>query len=448
VLILEFLNRISFFSVLTWGFFLIAAVSAILLTSFRSALLRKYRSTLIATASSALLLGALSWSFPLILSRVNPDQSVLTPIDQLVPTEWIEPVSNPETSISPEEETWATGIHYAFRYKLKFGYEFRSVLLANGSTLVVQDSKGNIHGFNAYTGLNHWMIPLRVSHLLQVAPNDKKLYVLERTSLDALRLSVLDYQNPVLLWQRTLPRSKEGAIALDSESQTVAISAGQNGIWALKTKTGEVLWKRPEIFSKTTSIPGSRAWVAFEPKSSAHAGFWILLDPNTGKTLQKAQHDLGDLKALTLIRPASSTLALGLSDSDRLFLFNPSNLSFSWTTPSEVPILLPPLSDRDHFFVLKDNHLLERRRIRDNELAWQAMMAPVKNPTLKISPDGRLFGLPSEEEDALRKVRFFKVEDGSYLAEAQTSEATLDWVFLGDWLYLMSENHLWAFKRP
>ena len=447
MLILEFLNRISFFSVLTWGFFLIAAVSAILLTTFRSSLLRRYRSSLIATCTSAILLGTLSWSFPLILSRVNPDQSILTAIDQLVPTEWIEPVSNPETHISPEEEEWAKGIHYGFRYKLKFGYEFKSTLLASGSTLVVLDSKGNIHGFNAYTGLNHWVIPLRVKQLIQVIPDEKKLYLLERTSLDALRLSVLDFQNPALLWQRTLPRSKEGSIALDSESQMVAISAGHNGIWALKTKTGEVLWKRPEIFSKTPTLPGNRHLVAFEPKSAARSGFWILLDPNTGKTLQKVAHDFGDLKALIQIRPTAPSLALGLSDSDRIFLLNPATLAMSWSAPSDVPALLAPLSDREHFFILKENHLLERRRTRDNELAWQAMMAPVKTPTFKISPDGRLFGFPSEEEDAVRKVRFFKVEDGSYLAEAQASEGITDWVYFGDWLYLMSENHLWAFKK-
>jgi hypothetical protein len=120
----------------------------------------------------------------------------------------------------------------------------------------------------------------------------------------------------------------------------------------------------------------------------------------------------------------------------------------SWTATSDAPALIPPLSDRDHFFILKTNHLLERRRLRDNELAWQAMMAPVKGPGLKISPDGRLFGFPSEEEGTLRKVRFFRIEDGTYLAEAQASEAILDWIYFGDWLYLMSENHLWAFKKP
>jgi hypothetical protein len=87
MLILEFLNRSSFFSILTGCFFLIAAVCAILLTTLRGPLLRRYRRLMIGTASSCIFLGAVSWSFPFFLSRVNPDQSRLTPIDELITTE-------------------------------------------------------------------------------------------------------------------------------------------------------------------------------------------------------------------------------------------------------------------------------------------------------------------------------------------------------------------------
>lgn len=446
MLILEFLNRISFFSVLTWGFFLIAAVSAILVTAFRSPLLRRYRRTLIATSTSAFLLGILSGAFPFVLSRVSPDQSRLTPIDQLIPTEWIEPVSNPETSVSPEEAQWARALGYTFRYKLKFDHEFRQILLAGGSAMVVLDAKGNLHGFNAYTGLNHWVIPLRVQRLLRVIPDQRKLYLLERTSLDALRLSVVDFQSPALLWQRTLPRSKEGAIELDPESQLVYVSGGQNGIWALKTKTGEVLWKRPEIFSKIRTLSGSRHLLVFEPKSPNRGGAWHLLDPNTGKTRQKTPHGFADLRSLEG-GDSRDSWALGASDPDQVFLMNPVSLAPLWTLRIDAPLLLDPLVDRDRYYVLNAQNLLEQRRLRDHELRWQKSLPPVRNPMLKVSSDGRLFGFPSEEEGQLRKVRFYKVEDGEYLASAEASEPILEWEFLGDWVYLMSENHLWAYKK-
>ena len=46
-------------------------------------MIRKYRRMLIAVGLSSLLLGTLSWSTPFFLSRWNPDQSRLTPIDDL-----------------------------------------------------------------------------------------------------------------------------------------------------------------------------------------------------------------------------------------------------------------------------------------------------------------------------------------------------------------------------
>ncbi len=445
MLILEFLSRISFFSILTWGFFLIAIVSAILLTSFHSRRLRRYRRALIATASSASVLGVLSFGFPIVLGRLNPDQSVRTPIEELVPTRWVEPVSNPETEVSPEETDWATVLGYQFRYKLRLGYEFERTLYAGGSSIVLLDRQGSVHGFNAYTGLNHWVIPLQVSRLIDAIPDQKKLYLLERTALRGLRLSVLDEQNPALLWQRTIPRAKDGALELDTEAQAVLVSAGVSGVWALRTKTGEIVWKRPELYSKTRAIAAGRYVLVMEPKGNAKTGTWHVLDPTTGRTIKKAAHTIQDGGSLTPVH-LPELFALGQAGPDELVLMRPETLSESWRYRAESPALLAPVVDRDHFFYLGANHLLERRKLVENRLLWQKAIAPVKEPKIGVSPDGKIFAFPSEEEGASRAVRFYGVEDGAYLAQARVSEGIRDWVFLGDWLYLISENHLWAFR--
>ncbi|NDG85970.1 MAG: hypothetical protein EBX52_13155 [Proteobacteria bacterium] len=138
---------------------------------------------------------------------------------------------------------------------------------------------------------------------------------------------------------------------------------------------------------------------------------------------------------------------MGASDPDQIFLMNPSSLATLWNLKIDSPLLMDPIVERDRYFVLNAQNLLEMRRLRDHELRWQKSLPPVRAPRLKISADGRLFGFPSEEEGQLRKVRFYKVDDGEYLASAEASEPILEWEFLGDWVYLMSENHLWAYKK-
>jgi outer membrane protein assembly factor BamB len=390
-------------------------------------------------------LGMLSFGFPLVLARLNPDQSVRTPIEELVPTRWIEPVSNPETEVSPEETDWASVLGYQFRYKLRLGYEFERTLYAGGSSIVLLDRQGSVHGFNAYTGLNHWMIPLQVSRLIDVMPDQKKLYLLEQSALRGLRLSVLDEQNPALLWQRTIPRAKDGALELDAESQAVIVSAGVSGVWALRTKTGEVLWKRPELYSKTRAIAAGRYVLVMEPRGKSQTGTWHVLDPTTGRTLKRASHSIQDGGSLERVL-LPELFALGQAGLDEVFLLRAEGLLEAWRFKAESPARIAPVVDRDHYFYLGENRLLERRKIPDNRLYWQRAMAPVKNPKISVSPDGKIFAFPSEEEGVNRAVNFYGVEDGAYLAQARVSEGIQDWVFLGDWLYLISENHLWAFR--
>jgi outer membrane protein assembly factor BamB len=443
VLLIEFLNRISFFSALTWGFFFIAAVCAILLTTLRSPLLRRYRRALIATATSAILLGVVSWSLPVFLSRLNPDQSRLTPIDQLITTEWIEPVSNPEIEVSEEEISWAKPLGYQFKYKLRLGYELQKALVSGAESLVLLDQKGNLHGFNAYSGLNHWLIPLRLNQLLDTARDSKKLYLLERTSLDAIRVSCIDFINPALLWQRTLPRSKEGSLLLDSETQTLLISSGTSGIWALKSKTGEILWKRPELYSKTKALLSPKHLVIFEPSIAGRTGHWYFLDSSSGKTLQKTPHVYPDLKRFIEHPP----LALGQVDDENFFLMNPADLSQAWSFHADAPVRATEILLDERFLQLQTSSLLELRTLPSNELKWQKKVTPSTLAWVKFSPDQERIAIPSDLEGESRSISFYQLNSGEYLGSAHTSEALTDLYYLGDWVYLMSENHVWAIRK-
>ncbi len=453
MLVFEFLNRISFFSVLTWSFFFVAVVCAILVTYFRGprirSRLRRYRSALIGTGSSALILGLLTGSLPYLLGRFGPDQSRLTPIDELITTEWIEPVSNPETEIVDEEVAFLRKVRYQFRYKLQSNYEFKRALTAIDNTLVVLDSKGNLHGFHAYNGLNHWQIRLRLNELLQTVTDQKRLYLLERTSLNGLRISCLDIKNPALLWQRTLPRSKEGALALDVRESKLIVSAGSSGVWALKSKSGELLWKRPEVFSKVAPLLLDRHLLAFEPPVAGKPGHWFFLNPHTGATLRKVRHSYPDLEELLLVSVPGQNQAMALAriDSKTLVWLNPEALSESWTHRSDSAIQKLVLVGHREFLVLLDQNLMELRDLSQNTLLWQKKISVATPVWMEVSPDHALFAGPIQSEGEPRGLAFYEAASGDYLTSGRLSEPVLGLFFLGDWLYLLSEHYLWAHRR-
>ena len=445
----ESLNRISIFSLLAWGFFFIAVVCAILLTSLRSPLLRKYRKALIAVAGSSMVLGLAIWSILLFLSRLNPDQSRLTPIDELVRTEWIEPVGNPETEAPEEETAWAAGLGLQFKYKLRLGYELQKPLPGGPESLVLLDKEGNLHGFHAYTALNHWVLRLGLNQLLDFVRDGKKLYLLERTSYGSVRVSCVDFLNPALLWARTIPHSREGALLLDSETQTLYLSSAAGGVWALKSKTGEILWKRPELFSKTKAIPSAKHLLLFEPKIAGKSGYWIFLDPASGKTIQKTPHVYPDLKDFLPLEGVShgQRQAIGLVDEENSFLLNPADLSQRWVDHSESPERAIELVDSERFLTLSESNLLELRGTLTHELRWQKKIQSSSLAWIKSSPDHKRVVVPSELEGESRSLSFYSLETGDYLGSAHTSEPLMDVFFLGDWVYFLGENHLWAFRK-
>jgi hypothetical protein len=453
VLLFEFLNRISFFSLLTWGFFLIAVVCALTVTNFHSARIRRYRSALIATATSSLLLGLITGALPHLMIRLGPDQSRLTPIDQLVTTEWIEPVSNPETEVVDEEIGFLRSIRYQFRYKLHFGFEARKILSAGDSTLVTLDARGNVHGFNAYTGLNHWQIRLHLNELLQVIPDQKRLYLLEKTSLQALRISCLDIRSPALLWQRTLPRSKEGSIVLDAREAKLLVSAGSSGIWALKSKSGELLWKRPELFSKSPTVALDRTNLVFEPAVAGMTGHWHFLNPHTGATLKKISHSHPDLAELIPVVPVQEIPAsiparvLARIDATNLLLLNPLDASVLWSHRSDTPIEKVVLLGQKQMLLLLDQNLIELRSLSENTLQWQKKIPLLPPPRVYASPDLSLFAGPFAGEGEPPGLAFYGLPSGDYLASGRESEPILDVFFYGDWLYLLSEHFFWAVRR-
>lgn len=439
----EFLSRISFFSILSWSFFFVGVCCALILTNSKHPRIRRYRSVLVSVGTSGLVLGLATWLTPLFLKKLNPDQSRLTPIHQLTITQWIEPVQNPQKpeDLSPQEIAFANPLGFKLRYKLNLAIEAKSFLSLHESTLVVLDDTGAVRGWNAYSGINHWQIDLNVLQPLQHLEVQKRLFILDReSSPDGLRLVCLDLQNPSVLWERRIPNSKDGAIQFDFDHQHVLVSAGINGIWALKAKTGEIAWKRPEIYSRWPVSFAQKSILAFEPAVMQKPGSWHFLEPHSGQTVQKSLHvypDLSEVKSMGNFFLARPSL-------EQMFALNLPDLNPLWTqTYTEAPSFYQILGSGDYFLLSPDG-LLEKRSIAKQELEWQKRIADVDPRWIRFSGDGKWFAFPWKEPETFG---LYSVDSGDFVASPTMTEAVSDVLFLGDWWYILAGNRMWAFQK-
>jgi len=445
VLLIEFLNRISFFSILSWSFFLLSVSCAITLTGFRSPFIRRYRKALIGVTWSSIVLGVLSWSVPFFTSRLHPDQSRLVDMDSLARTEWVEPVGNPGTELPSDEISLTRKLPYRFKYKLKLPFEFDRVLTAESRHLVLRDRSGNIRGFDAYTGYNHWSIRLHTHRILGTVETANRLFILDRTSLDSFRISSIDLQNPSLLWQRNIPNCREGQLAYDSESQAIVVSTGNQGVWSLKARSGEILWKRPELYSRSRPLPVQGQVAVFEPEVANHKGWWQVLDSHSGRTLKKIRHSLPE--STELVSDASAPVILLRTAPGEWSALNPLTFERLWSHQSLGKLQKLHPIDREHYLQLEDTGRLEVRQWSGNTLLWQHPLSDFNDRFVRVSPDHLILALSIQEPNELPGVAFRDLRQGNHLAAAQTSEPLSDLWFLGDWLYLFSQNHVWVFRK-
>lgn len=445
VLLIEFLNRISFFSILSWSFFLLSVSCAILLTAFRSPLIRRYRRVLIGVTWSSIVLGVLSWSVPFFTSRLHPDQSRLVAMDSLARTEWVEPLGNPETQLPPDEIGLTRKLPYRFKYKLKLPFEFDRVLTAEAKNLVVRDRSGNIRGFDAYTGFNHWSIRLHTHRILGTVETPNRLFILDRTSLDSFRISSIDLQNPSLLWQRNIPNCREGHLAYDSESQSILVTTGNQGVWSLKARSGEILWKRPELYSKSRPLPMNGQVAIFEPEVANRKGWWQVLDSHSGRTLRKLRHAFDE--TTELVSDASAPLILLKTGAQEYASLNPLTFERLWMLQVPAPLLKLASLDRQTYLAWQTSGRVEVRNWLDNSMVWQQQLSDFSDQFVRSSPDHQMLAFSMHEPNELAGVAFRDQRQGQHLASVQTSEPLQDLWFLGDWLYLFSQNHVWSFRK-
>ncbi len=398
---------------------------------------------------SGLFLGTTTWLAPIAMRKWNPDQSHLTPLDQLTLTEWVEPVNNPETELVADEIGWLKELPYRFRYKLKFNYDVQRILTTQDRTLVLLDQKGSLHGFDTYSGLNHWQINLKAFDVVHFVQVEKNFFLLDRSRPDTLRVSCIDLHSPAVLWQRTIPNSKDGQLSFVFDTQTLLVTTGANGIWALKSKTGEIEWKRPEIFTRSPAIPSPKHILIFEPAIAKHTGSWYFLDPLNGKTLIKSPHVYSEIQGFVLGDPSHNVTQyfLGEVDEKHFFNMNPIDLTQLWSYTSSEYIEMVHLIDETRFFLLDRNNTLEQRSLKSNDLIWQKKLTDIHPVWLKVSPNHQYFVIPRKEPGTDAGVGFFDMSTGDYLLTAKTTEPLVDIFFYGDWFYLVSESHLWSFQH-
>lgn len=399
-----------------------------------------------------MILGVATWFMPLLLRKVNPIQSKKVALEQLPITAWEEPIENPVTTLDPayDEMSWMKKTpedkKLRFKFKLKLENDFKKLITVQ-ENFVYLDQDGNLRGFDPYTGLNHWKINISIRKIISQVVGQNRLFLVDSPKNENLRISCIDLQNPSILWQRIIPESKEGAVVFDFETQSLIVSTASEGIWSLKSKTGEILWKKPELYTKNKILISGKNFLAFEPPVGKKVGAWYFLDPLTGAVAQKQNHIYPEMENFTPISTPEGNLALAQVNETQYFLLNPVDLRVIWSQTSMDSILRITIINENHFLVAYENKLLEKRNLKTGELIWQKKMNQVDLSSFKIDTVQNLLVAPTADADDQDGTAFYNLEDGNYLYTAQMTENAIAVDFFGDWLYLMSETFVWAFQH-
>ena len=118
-----------------------------------------------------------------------------------------------------------------------------------------------------------------------------------------------------------------------------------------------------------------------------------------------------------------------------------------WSFNATEPVVFAQAIDHDRYFLNYQSHLLEQRKLKTNDLIWQKRISDAKSDWIQLTPDHQFFVMRTQAEHETGGVSFYSLDTGDYVFTAQTSETITDMKFYGDWFYLASENHFWAFQR-
>jgi len=383
---------------------------------------------------------------------VNPIQSKKVALEKLPMTTWEEPLENPITVLDTanDEMSWLKKVpedkKFHFKFKLKLVNDFQKIITIQENEFVYLDHDGNLRGFDPYTALNHWKIHINIKKIISQVVGQKRLFLIDSPKNENLRISCIDLQSPSILWQRIIPESKEGAAVFDFETQSLIVTTAADGIWSLKSKTGEILWKKPEIYSKIKVLTAGKSFLAFEPPVGKKIGSWYFIDPLTGLVTKKQNHIYPEMSNFIPFATTDGILALAQVNSKQYFLLNPVDLAVLWSQTSTDSILNISIINEHSFLVAFENKILEKRDLKTGELIWQKKMNQVDLNAFKIDPSQNLLIAPTADADDQSGTAFYSLEDGNYLFTALMSENALGVDFFGDWLYLMSETFVWAFN--
>lgn len=450
---------IPLYSIVSWLFFFISVLGAMALTSFRHPWvhrhLRRHRKLLLSTTLSSLFLGIVSSTLPFFFRTFNPDASKLVPFDQLVLTEYSEPLENPtdhptDESFDDSSNDWTKKYPAKFRFKLKMPYSFKHYLAAYEHRLFILDEQGTLRGFDAYTGLNHFSIPLKIQNLVSASQEQDRLFILDHNNrTDVLRLTCINLQNPSAIWQRTFPNSRQGAFTYHADTQTLLVTASNSGVWLLRSKTGEIFWKRPDLYSYSAAFPVRGQWIIFEPKIAKKLGRWSFLSDTTGKTLKTIPHTFDSLQEwVSDSAPAHEPQVIAVfkneDQSQTLARLNLPNLE-----PIHSITLQEPL--KDWHLVSNQQQILGMSSAStwysfqaDNlQLKIEKKLSDVARPALALSSDQTLFFLP----EAQSGVMAFLSKTGEWQWTAQTQDPIQIVVYFGDWFYWFGESILIAHQK-
>ncbi len=161
----------------------------------------------------------------------------------------------------------------------------KPVMLNN--MLLVGTYQGTLDAYSAADGLHLWTLHKREQIFPAPVADGTRAYVGEgHHASPASVLSALSLPEGNPVWERKFRSHIESSVVADTAKGRLFVSAGETGIWAIDSSSGQSLWHSPVgHIDITPAYHSGRLFVAAKLTEEHDGSAFFELDPDTGKML-------------------------------------------------------------------------------------------------------------------------------------------------------------------
>ena len=330
-----------------------------------------------------------------------------------------------------------------------------SLVIADG-LLLVGNIKGSMNAYDAATGEPVWVLHLREPMFANALVLKDRAFIAEGMHVsNASSLTAIDFPAGNPLWQRQFRNHTEAAPAVSKERHQLWLANGSEGLWALDSRDGSVLWrKKIGHLDLTPLFAGDVLYAPAQPDEAVMETSFFALDPDNGKELWQvklpghpmASPQLSSQQADILLTTATGQVGVRRAQDKGWAHAITQQGKILWSVelpgeplPEEVILQSAGLV----YHALKTGELVALH-VNDGSMAWSAKIGEALNGAAGLSNDASRPLIAAVATDGRASVRNaidgseiigFDVGSGGYTAP----------LFDGDILYIATPTSISAY---